>query len=215
MKLMMKTKFTVIFLFIFAGIINAQNARTILDNANKAYNEAGGITASFTAKTTDTKNKTTYSQDGKAYLKGNKFKIDIPDGITWFDGKTQWVMVSGSDEVNVSNPTGEELAGVSPSVLLNIYKTGFILTYKGEKKENGKVVYSVELVPENKKSEFSKMNVNIDKTTNLFTSIEMFNKNGINNLLTIKNLRKESSLPDNTFVFNKKDYPTVEVIDLR
>lgn len=212
---MMKTKFTVIFLFIFAGIINAQNARTILDNANKAYNEAGGITASFTAKTTDTKNKTTYSQDGKAYLKGNKFKIDIPDGITWFDGKTQWVMVSGSDEVNVSNPTGEELAGVSPSVLLNIYKTGFILTYKGEKKENGKVVYSVELVPENKKSEFSKMNVNIDKTTNLFTSIEMFNKNGINNLLTIKNLRKESSLPDNTFVFNKKDYPTVEVIDLR
>jgi len=211
----MKIKFVIIFLFALVGIMNAQNARTILDNANKAYNDAGGITASFSIKTTDTKNKTTYSQDGKALLKGNKFKIDVPDGITWFDGKTQWVMISGSDEVNISNPTGDELAGVSPSVLFNIYKTGFTLSYKGEKKDNGKSVYTVELIPENKKSEFSKMNVNIDKATNLFTTIEIVGKDGINNQLKIKSLTTGSNLPDNTFVFNKKDYPKVEVNDLR
>ncbi len=211
----MRTIQLIIFLLISTLAVNSQNARTILDNANETYNKAGGLVAAFTISTQDTKSKTTYSQDGTAYLKGNKFKIDVPDGITWFDGKTQWVYAQGGDEVNISNPTGEELAGVSPYVLLNIYKTGFKLSYKGEQKENSKSVYMVELIPESSKSEFSKIVVNIEKTSNLFSSIKMFNKNGFNNHLTIKNLKTGQNLPDNTFVFNKKDYPNIEVIDLR
>ncbi|MEN9918898.1 MAG: hypothetical protein RL662_1334 [Bacteroidota bacterium] len=211
---MKKTIFT-LFLFTLTFIVNAQNARTILDNASKAYNAAGGINASFTINTEDTRNKVKYSQDGKALLKGNKFKIVVPDGSTWFDGKTQWVYAEGSDEVNVSNPTGEELAGVSPSVLLNIYKTGFKLSNRGERKEKGKTVYIIDLMPESKKSEFSKMTVTIDKATNLFTSVTMSSKNGINNHLIINKLQTGSTLTDNTFVFNKKEYPNVEVIDLR
>jgi Outer membrane lipoprotein-sorting protein len=211
----MRTIQLIIFLLISTLVANSQNARTILDNANETYNKAGGLITTFTINTQDTKSKTTYSQDGTAYLKGNRFKIDVPDGITWFDGKTQWVYAQGGDEVNVSNPTGEELAAVSPYVLLNIYKTGFKLNYKGEQKENGKNVYVIELIPESSKSEFSKIVVSIDKTSHLFSSIKMVNKNGFNNHLTIKNLKTGQSIPDNTFVFNKKEYPNVEVIDLR
>lgn len=208
-----KILFTLFFATVFAA--GAQNARSILDNANKAYNNAEGITASFTINTEDVREKITYSQDGKAFLKGNKFKIDVPDGISWFDGTTQWVYVKGNEEVNVSNPTGEELAGVSPAVLLNIYKIGFKLEYKGETRENGKTVYVVDMIPESPKSEYSKMSINIDKTTNLFTSIRLFGKNKINNHLIIRNLQTKSNLPAATFVFDKKEYPKVEIIDLR
>lgn len=202
------------FLFsIFA--LQAQDAKAILDKANLTYNQAGGITASFTINTEDVKRKTVYSQDGKAYLKGNKFKIDVPDGITWFDGKTQWVYAKGGDEVNVSNPTGEELAGVSPFVLLSLYKAGFKLNYKGEKKEKAKTVYVVEMIPIGKKAEFTKMVVHIDKATNIFTSVNTFGKDGINNQLIITKLQTGVNLPDNTFVFNQKEYPKIEVVDLR
>lgn len=211
----MKINLLIILFFASFFSVGAQNARTILDNANKAYNNAGGITASFTINTEDVGAKVTYSQDGKAYLKGNKFKIDVPDGITWFDGSTQWVYIKGSNEVNISNPAGEELAGVSPAVLLNIYKTGFKLDYKGETRENGKTVYVVEMIPESSNSEYSKMSINIDKTTNLFTSIKLFGKNKMNNHLIIRSLQTKTNPLDGTFVFNKKDYPGVEVIDLR
>lgn len=203
-----------VFLLCVFGL-SAQNAKDILDKANLAYNKAGGITASFTVNTEDVKGKTVYSQDGKAYLKGNKFKIDVPDGITWFDGKTQWVYAKGSDEVNVSNPTGEELAGVSPSVLLSLYKAGFKLNYKGEKKEKAKTVYIVELIPLGKKTEFSKMIVTIDKATNIFTSVSTYGKDGVDNHLIINKIQTGVSLADNIFIFNKKEYPGVEVIDLR
>ncbi|PXV65427.1 outer membrane lipoprotein-sorting protein [Dysgonomonas alginatilytica] len=211
---MKKNLLILAFLFWILGL-NAQDAKSILDKANLAYNQAGGITASFTINTEDVKGKTVYSQDGKAYLKGNKFKIDVPDGITWFDGKTQWVYAKGGDEVNVSNPTGEELAGVSPFVLLSLYKTGFKLNYKGEKKEKTKTVYVIEMIPLGKKSEFTKMVVHIDKATNMFTSVNTFGKDGVNNHLIITKLQTGVNLPDNTFVFNKKDYPQIEVIDLR
>jgi len=212
----MKIKISALILLLLIVVnVNAQSGKTILDNASRAYNGAGVITATFTIETEDVKAKTTYSQDGKAYLKGDKFKIELVDGITWFDGTTQWVYVKASDEVNISTPTGEELATVSPAILLNTYKSGFKLNNKGELKENGKTVYSVEMVPESKKSEFSKMVVNIDKTTSLFTSIKMYGKNGMNSRLIVKNLKTNTTVPDNTFIFNKKDYPKAEVIDLR
>ncbi|MBF0577428.1 LolA family protein [Dysgonomonas sp. GY617] len=211
---MNKKLLILVFLFSVLGL-NAQDAKSILDKANLAYNQAGGITASFTINTEDVKGKTVYSQDGKAYLKGNKFKIDVPDGITWFDGKTQWVYAKGGDEVNVSNPTGEELAGVSPSVLLSLYKAGFKLNYKGEKKEKAKTVYVVEMIPLGKKTEFTKMVIHIDKATNIFTSVNTFGKDGVNNQLIITKLQTGVNLLDNLFVFNKKEYPQIEVIDLR
>ncbi len=211
----MKKNISILVFLLCVFGLNAQNAKDILDKANLAYNQAGGITASFTVNTEDIKGKTVYSQDGKAYLKGNKFKIDVPDGITWFDGKTQWVYAKGSDEVNVSNPTGEELAGVSPSVLLSLYKAGFKLNYKGEKKEKTKTVYIVEMIPLGKKTEFSKMIVTIDKATNIFTSVSTYGKDGVDNHLIINKIQTGVSLADNIFIFNKKEYPGVEVIDLR
>ena len=211
----MKKNISILAFLLCVFCLNAQNAKDILDKANLAYNQAGGITASFTVNTEDVKRKTIYSQDGKAYLKGNKFKIDVPDGITWFDGKTQWVYVKGSDEVNVSNPTGEELAGVSPSVLLSLYKTGFKLNYKGEKKEKTKTVYVIEMIPLGKKAEFSKMIVTIDKVTNIFTSVSTYGKDGMDSHLIINKIQTGISLSDSVFTFNKKEYPGIEVIDLR
>ena len=195
--------------------ISAQDAKSILDNANQAYNKAGGITAKFTLNSEDVKNKVTYSQDGTTHLKGNKFKIDVPEGITWFDGKTQWTYAKGSDEVNVSNPTGNELAGISPFVLLNIYKKGFKLSLNGEKTEKGKSVYSVDLVPESNKVEFKKITINIDKSNWMISSIKIYNKDGIVTHLIINKLQMGVNLSDDIFTFNKKEYPNVEIVDLR
>jgi len=212
----MKSKLLFIIITIFSfQVTTAQNAKDILDKVSKAYNDAGGLILSFTLNIEDTNDKTTYSHDGKAYIRGNKFKIDIPDGITWFDGKTQWVYMTGSDEVNVSNPTGEELVSISPVALLNIYKTGFKLNYKGEKTIKGKNVYIVEMIPEKKNSDVTKFILNIDKTTLLFTQVTLNGKDKVNNHLIINSSQKGISLPDNTFVFNKKEYPDLEINNLR
>lgn len=204
------------FLIICLSIsMQAQNAGSILDKASAAYNNAGGITANFTLDSKNTKTKQTFSSDGKAYLKGNKFKLETPEGITWFDGKTQWVYIKDSEEVNISTPTGEELQSISPAAIFNMYKNGFNLAYKGEKNIKGKRVLEVEMTPQKKNQDISRINVQIDKGTNIFSSITITDKSGLQNTITINKLQTGTNLSDNMFIFIKKNYPDVEVIDLR
>lgn len=213
----MKTKlFTLaILLFTTVSVASAQNARAILDNASAVYNKAGGVTVSFTLDSKDSKAKSIYSYDGKAYMKGDKFKIDIPDAITWFDGTTQWTYIKDTEEVNISNPTGVELQSISPSSLFSIYKKGHNLVYKGEKKVGGKTVQEIELIPQKKKADISKIIVQIDKSSNVFSKIILVDKTGVENTLLIKSYQTNSNIADNTFTFNKKDYPKAEIVDLR
>lgn len=211
----MKLKLFILVFLCLSVTTHAQNARAILDKASAAYNNAGGISASFTLDIKDTKKQQTYSSDGKAWLKGNKFKFETPDGITWFDGKTQWVYIKDSDEVNITTPTGQELQAISPSAIFNMYKSGFSLTYKGEKIVKGKAVLEVDMIPQRKGQEITKITVQIDKSTNIFSSITMIDKSGIQNILTISKIQTGANISDITFVFNKKDFPTAEMIDLR
>ncbi|WP_036930215.1 LolA-like putative outer membrane lipoprotein chaperone [Prevotella sp. 10(H)] len=212
----MKSKLFILFvLFTFATGLWAQNARDILDKASDAYNKAGAVTATFTLDSKDTKSNSVYSYDGKASMKGNKFKIEIPDAITWFDGITQWVYVKDTEEVNITSPTGEELQAISPSVLFNIYKKGFNLSYKGEKRSGGKSLNEVELIPQKKNGEFTKILVLIDKASNIFSKITVTDKNGIENILSIKSYQSGANLPDAVFQFDKKEYPRAEIVDLR
>lgn len=211
----MKLKLLILFTLIpFLGI-EAQNARAILDKAAAAYTKAGGLTASFTLDSKEIKTKSIYSIDGTISMKGDRFKIDIPDATTWFDGKTQWVYMKGTDEVNITEPTGEELQGISPSSIFSIYKQGFDLLYKGEKKVVGIALFEVELISQNKSSNFTKIIVQIDKTTNLFHQIILFDKSGYENKLSIRKMKTNINLLDKTFIFNKSEYPDVEIIDLR
>lgn len=211
----MKTKlFTLFILTISAMSISGQNARAILDKASEAYNKTGAVTANFTLDTKDLKAKQTYSYDGRVSMKGNKFKIEIPDAITWFDGTTQWVYVKDTEEVNISNPTGEELQAISPSVLFSIYKKGFKLMHKGVKRINGKTVDEIELIPQKKGGEFTKIIVEVDQANNLFSKITITDKAGLQNIVTIKNYQK-GTLADNLFQFNKNEYPRAEIVDLR
>lgn len=211
----MKLKLLILITLIpFLGI-EAQNARAILDKAAAAYTKAGGLTASFTLDSKEIKTKSIYSIDGTISMKGDKFKIDIPDATTWFNGKTQWVYMKGTDEVNITEPAGEELQGISPSSIFSIYKQGFDLLYKGEKKIAGIALFEVELISQNKSSNFTKIIVQIDKTTNLFHQIILFDKSGYENKLSIRKMQTNINLLDKTFIFNKSEYPNVEIIDLR
>ena len=167
----------------------AQNATSILDKAASAYEDSNGLTAYFTMQT--------------------------PDMITWFDGTTQWSFVERNEEVNVSTPTGEELQATNPTLLLRSYEKGFTAKYKGESTSpSGKAAHDIELVPK-KKSDIVRVELQIEKFSGLPASIAVFSKNGISSTIRISKMKTGVNQPDSYFVFNEKDYPDAEIIDLR
>lgn len=196
-------------------ISRAQNPVSILDKAATAYENANGISASFTLNTRSEAQKMSESFEGTIQMKGDKFKLITPDMITWFDGKTQWTYVERNDEVNVSTPSGDELQFTNPAMLLRVYKKGFTPKYIGESTAaNGKAAYDIQLTPK-KKGDIIFVELQIEKFSGYPVKIRIEAKNGISNTIHISDLKTGVNQSDDFFVFKESEYPDAEVIDLR
>ncbi len=214
---MKKIIFIVSILFSVAAFAQKDaKAKNILDLATQKYTEAGGIDAYFSMNIKDTKAKVTHSFDGKIQMKGNKFYFSTPENAVWFDGDTQWAYLKNNEEVNVTKPGEEETQMMNPAAIFELYKKGCKYKYNGEKKDiKSRLVYEVELSPENKKGEIQKLQIQFNKTDYMPVMFQIFYKNNLQNVIYINTYKTKQILPDNTFVFDKKKYPDAEIIDLR
>lgn len=191
----------------------AQGARALLDEAAAKYKADGTIKVNFTLDTIDKKAKLTHSQDGTATLNQDNFIVDIPDARAWFNGKTQWVLVKDLNEVNISNPSGNDLLAITPSVVFSLYKQGFKIKLADKQAANGNQV--IELDAKDKKSEIQKIIIEIANKTKRIQSIKLLDLNDIENKLTLNSYEVLKDFDVASFTFNPKQYEDVEIVDLR
>ncbi|HEY5500105.1 MAG TPA: LolA-like putative outer membrane lipoprotein chaperone [Bacteroidales bacterium] len=203
---------------IYCSVAFAQNDAKALDLLNKAsaaYTKAGGVKAGFTLKVLEYGGKPKDTLSGTIRLKGSKFKLEVEEMITWFDGKNQWVYLTNNSEVNLSNPSEEELLMINPVNVFQLYKHGYNCKWLGEKNEAGKSVLRVILSPKNKNEVVQSIVASFDKASYRPISIIITNKDKSGSRITIPTYLTGQTYPDALFVFQQKSYPNTEVIDLR
>ena len=194
----------VTFLLCYTTIFAQQSdkAEVILDKTAQNVKNAGGISATFGG-----------SQDGSILLKGEKFYLNSGGVESWFDGKTQWSYIKDNEEVNISNPTSEELQNINPYALLSFYKEGYNYIYGGTKNVEGKTCYEIVLSP--------RKIVNIIKITLYITKdylpqkMKIEAKNQPEQTISIKSYKLHQNYKDAIFKYDKSRYPNAEIIDLR
>jgi len=143
---MKKYIFSVLIALLSLPVIAQQQqsqAKSILDKTAEAFRKAGGVKADFTVKVI-TDGLIEGVEHGTIQLKGEKFVLKTTDIVTWFDGKTQWSYVAKNDEVNVSNPTQEELQQINPYTFLYMYQKGFSYKLGTMKTFRGKAIWEVD-----------------------------------------------------------------------
>ena len=184
---------------------NAKTADEVLSNASKVFSNSKSITASFVMIDNG------YSNAGKIVVAGNKFVITTPKLSTWFDGKTQWTYSSSINEVNIGEPTADELQIINPFTIIN----DFQINYNGTLLESAKDSYKIKLTPKKSNNDIKSVELMVNSSTYLPSLIVIIAKNNIKTTINIKNINIGGTLPSSTFVFNSTKYPGVEVIDLR
>lgn len=178
-------------------------AKSVLDKTSGILASYPSCSASFTATATQG------TTSGTITIQGRKFFAKSTEALVWFDGATQWMMLTGSKEVNVTTPTAAELQQMNPYYFLNLYKSGFDLKMRTES-----INYIVTMTSQKKKG-VKQMEVTINKKTYLPSRVVMTSQRGSKTIVTISNLKKGKKHSDSTFRFNKKEHPKVQVIDLR
>ncbi len=181
--------------------VSGQTARQVLDRTAAVVSDKSGTSAAFAIKGNN------MNTSGNIAIKGRKFHAATPQATIWFDGKTQWTYLKKNDEVNVSNPTDDELAAINPYNFIYLYKNGYTYTMT---KKNG--AFEVHLKAKEKKS-LSELYIVVNQKTYAPAQIRLKQKNGWTTI-DISQFKK-AKLADAAFRFNSKDFPTAEVIDLR
>ncbi len=192
-------------------------AKSILDEVSLKSKSYKTIAADFSFSMENKAMDINEKNDGSIKLKGQKYVVDLPGaGVkVYSDGKNSWSYMKNGNQVTISTieDSGSEL--MDPSSLFSIYEKGFTSKFVAEKNVSGKTVYQIDLFPDKKEFDVSKVNIEIDKTSMLIHSAKLFGTDGNIYGIVVKKIETNKDFADSDFIFDPKKYPDIEIIDLR
>jgi outer membrane lipoprotein-sorting protein len=190
-------------------------AKLVLDEMSKKFQSMKGFTANFDFTYQD-EDGTSDRQSGDLSVKGNQYRLKLPEQEIFNNGKTVWTFIQTPSYKEVTINDVSQMEGeLTPSNIYNLYNSGFGYKLLAEKQFQGKTAQVVELIAEKKNAPFQKVRLMIDKTSHDLLGWEMFDGQGGMFSYIFKNLKAQPTLSDAYFSFDPKKYPGIEIIDLR
>ena len=193
----------------FSQAQNDPTAKAILDKVSAKLKSVKGATANFVYSTKNKNNVKQGSISGNISLKGNKYYIKQGSTEIISNGVKTW-NYNGDNEVTVSAVDADSKS-LSPQKLLSgsFYDKDF--SYKLV--SNAGSFSEIELIPTDKRKNFTKVNVFVDKTKNLITKANVLDKSGNTIQFALSNINTNAAIPDSKFQFDTKKHPGVEVVE--
>ena len=194
---------------------NDPEAKAILDAVSRKFQSYKSVQASFTYKVENSDGKAVSTKKGSVFMKGSKYRVSFVGQEIYCDGDNVWTYDKSSNEVTI---TKLDLSGnaITPQKLLtDFYDKDFLYKLNGESKIAGRTIQEIEMTPNDKSKPFHKVYLLIDKNAKTIYSTKVLQKEGNRYSYTINTLNGNANVPDSKFLFDKKDYPGVEEVDLR
>jgi outer membrane lipoprotein-sorting protein len=206
---------TLLLLFVVAHVASGQddaNAIKILDSfANKAL-KAPSITMKFDLVTTSQTDNSTDTLAGSVIISKDKYRLNLPDNIIWFNGETSWSYLLAEKEVTITKADKKDNTFQSrPSLIFSAYKKGYKNRLIDEKADS----YIIDMYPEDIKSELIRIRLTIGKALLNLTNLEYKKKDGTIITLHVTGYDLKAKPESDTFVYQPTKFKDVEVIDMR
>ncbi|WP_310589154.1 MULTISPECIES: outer membrane lipoprotein carrier protein LolA [Dyadobacter] len=152
---------------------------------------------------------------GEATVKGTKFRLKMAGQEIFNDGKLMATYIKETNEVNLQDFDPTATGDLDPTKIYTAYKKGFKYAFLKEQKAGAKTLEVVELTPTKKESQVNKVQIAVNKADKSISSWTIFQKNGQEVTYTLNDFKPDVTVADSYFAFNAKQYPGVEVVDLR
>lgn len=213
----MKKSLFAIVLLVFVKMAFAQDPKALetLDAMSKKYKSIPAFEANISYVLTNEVEKINEEFKGKITVKGDKYRLVLPEQEVINNGTTLWTYLPEAKEVNIDTYDAASDDDINPSKIYDIYKKNFKYIYIQDKTEGGVVCEEIDLVPEKKDAQFFKIKMYINKKDKSIQSWTMFDKGGNRYKYTLTKFNPNANIPDSFFTFDPKKYPGVDVIDLR
>ena len=206
-------KFKNYFLLFFIGTVftawtqTSVEAQKLLELASKQMESYDNIEFEFSYVLNNRMEQINQENSGQVTVSKEKYKLKFLDAIQLFDGKALFTIVPENEEITITQAEGEDDFGLNPKELLQFYKEGYDYHWDISQRVKGKNIQFIKLIPTQEDGEILSLLVGIDTQQNHIYKLIEVGENGTVTTLTINNMKVNSSLPENFFVFNQDDYP--------
>lgn len=211
----MKVRIILLFFVLFASNAFAQNdpeAIRVLDAVSSKALKAPSIFMNFNLVTTSQADNSNDKIDGNVLISKDKYRLEMPDNIIFFNGQTSWSYLPAEKEVTITRADQSDDSFMSrPSTIFTMYKNG----YKCRLVEETPSAYVIDLYPEDIKSEMIRIRSTISKADHTPLSFEYKRRDGITVNLNVVEFNLNRRPADTEFTFQPSKFSDVEVVDMR
>lgn len=187
------------------------DAKKILDAVSAKFKGFKSVQSNFSLKIENAVNKLMGNKKGIVYMKGTKYRIKVADQDIFCDGSNVWTVDASSKEITLTKLDPSNNTITPQKLFTNFYDKDFLYKLNSD----AKGVQEIELTPIDKTKMFHKVVVYINKASQTITSTKVFEKAGNRYTYTVSGMNTKSNIDDAMFVFNQKNYPGMELVDLR
>jgi len=190
-----------------------KSSEEILKQVSEKTKSYSTIKVNFTYNMDNPSAKVHESESGVLTVKGDQYRLDISGQQVISDSKTTWTYISEANEVQINSVEEDENA-MTPTKLLTSYNEDYKSKLVNEITKDGRGIYVIELKPNTEKN-FTNVEMQIDKELYRIVRIAIQDKNGNTFSYIVNKFETNIPVKDTDFTFNTKDFPGVEVIDMR
>jgi outer membrane lipoprotein-sorting protein len=190
-----------------------KGAEEILSQVSEKTKSFSSIRISFTYNMDNPTAKVHESETGTLLVKGEKYRLDIAGQKVISDNITSWTYIAEANEVQI-NAVEEGENVLTPTRLLTSYSEDYKSRLINEITKDGRAYYVIELKP-NADKNFTNVELHIDKELYRISRIAIQDKSGNTFSYLVNKFEPNVTVNESDFTFNPKDYPGVEVIDMR
>ncbi|WP_373511238.1 outer membrane lipoprotein carrier protein LolA [Persicitalea sp.] len=206
--------FTLILAILFTGTSSFSQtdskAAGILEAMSKNYEDLKSYKATFTFASEGGRDA-----KGEVTVKGDKFRLKMSGQEVFNDGKIMATYAPETKEVTLQDYDPAELGDLNPTQIFTAYKKNYKYKFLKESKEGGQTYETIELAPTTSYAKIAKVQIKVDKKDKSIKKWRILMSNGQLVTYTIDKFQPDVNVADSYFAFDAKQYPGVEVVDLR
>ena len=185
----------------------ASPADELLDKVVEWTSAKKTIEVDYTIGAADSKAEGTIAIDGERF----RVMSDIVDA--WYDGTTQWAYSPETGEVNITEPTDEELQQINPFVIINAFRRNYTVALKpAEADEKHQVVL---FTPKDLSADITRVELSVPKGYYYPARIVVWTASGETIVIYTKRFIRGKRFADADFQYASSIHPEAEIVDLR
>lgn len=198
---------SLVLLFAAQAVTAQNNAEAIVRLLVDQMKSHKNVEMSYTYQV-DLEGETTEAQQGKAWLQGEAYKVEMVEQHIISDGKTIWTYLVDDEEVMVGNAT--DGTDNTPLKLLTTLDQSYVATLTQiDPKGNA----TIELA--NPKGKYHRVTLRANASKMSINSLDVYVDDGTKLIITVDEMKFDQTLGDKFFTFDTKAHPKVDVIDMR